>query len=134
MSDGRGKFALHNAPAGTENASSAQVFDYDNDGLLDLIVNTESGLSIERNIGDGWLDVTASSTKTAKPAAGSRQMLSADIDADGDEDLFVSTNSGTLGLLTNYGGNVNASETIRLQGRNSNRTGVGAKIDLAPEA
>ena len=43
LSDGRGAFAVAPAPAGTAGALAAQFVDYDDDGLLDLLVATREG-------------------------------------------------------------------------------------------
>jgi len=133
VSDGRGKFVLKDAPVGTENAASAQFLDYDNDGLLDLIVNTDQGFTLARNLGNSWTAATSDAFKikadSKNALINSRQLLSGDVDRDGDVDLFAFTNNGSLHFVSN-GGGTNNSEIVRLQGRVSNRTGIGAKIDL----
>ncbi|MCU1289806.1 MAG: putative system TPR-repeat lipoprotein [Acidobacteria bacterium] len=134
VSDGRGKFTFRDAPRGTENAASAQFLDYDNDGLLDLIVNTEKSFVVSRNMGNGWTnaDSTAFVIKTDSNNAlkGSRQMLSGDVDGDGDVDLLTFAKNGSLHFVRNAGGEKNNSEIVRLTGRVSNKTGIGAKIDM----
>ncbi len=134
VSDGRGKFTLQTAPTGTESAVSAQFLDYDNDGLLDLIANTEKGFVIARNLGDAWTNADSSAfkikTDSNNALENSRQILSGDVDGDGDIDLFAFAKNGSLHFLRNAGGSANNSEIVRLQGRVSNRTGIGAKIDL----
>ena len=128
VSDGRGKFVLKDAPAETENANAAQFIDYDNDGLLDLVVNTPNGLAAIRNLGDGWAKADSKIFKTT--FAASDEFLASDVDNDGDIDLLTFDKNGTPRFLRNDGGNANNSEIVFLQGRVSNRTGIGAKIDM----
>ncbi len=130
ISDGRGKFELKDAPPGTESSSAAQFVDYDNDGLLDLIVTTPDGLKISRNLGNAWTDASGKMFKMTAGASNSNQILSADIDGDGDVDLLTFDKTGTLRFLRNDGGNANNAESLRLQGRVSNKTAIGAKIDM----
>ena len=130
VSDGRGSFVLKDAPAGTENAASAQFLDYDNDGLLDLIVNTDKGFAVARNLGDGWTKAENTAFKPESKIIGSRQILAGDVDVDGDVDLLAFAENGSLKFMQNVGGNANNSEVLRLRGRVSNRTGIGAKIDM----
>jgi len=125
ISDGNGKFVIKDAPKGTENATASQFLDYDNDGLLDLIVSTSKGLFISRNLGSEFAEATAKPFKQSASFANSTKILSADLDNDGDLDLLINRH-----FLRNDGGNVNNSKILRLQGRVSNRTAIGAKIDL----
>lgn len=130
VSDGRGKFEIVDAPPGTENASTAQFLDYDNDGLLDLIAITTKGFVVSRNLGNRWANASNSSFKTNADITNSTQMLSADFDSDGDVDLFAFDKIGRLRFLRNEGGNANNVEVLRPQGRVSNKTAIGAKIDM----
>ena len=130
VSDGRGKFVLKDASPETTNATAAQFVDYDNDGLLDLIVNTPKGLTAIRNLGDLWAKSDNSIFKTADNIYNSKEILASDIDNDGDIDFLTFDESGTPRFLRNDGGNANNSEIVFLQGRVSNRTGIGAKIDM----
>jgi tetratricopeptide (TPR) repeat protein len=125
VSDGGGKFTIKDAPNGTENATASQFLDYDNDGLLDLIVATAKGLLISRNLGGEFAEATAKPFKQSASFAGAAKILSADLDNDGDLDLIIGGR-----LLRNDGGSVNNAEILRLQGRVSNRTAVGAKVDM----
>jgi len=125
VSDGSGKFKIKDAPPGTESATASQFLDYDNDGLLDLIVSTSKGLLISRNLGGEFAEATAKPFKQSASFANAPRLLSADLDNDGDLDLIVNGR-----FLRNDGGNANNSEIVRLQGRASNKTGIGAKIDM----
>lgn len=134
MSDGQGRFKTAAAPVGTEGIKAAQFLDYDNDGLLDCVTLSSAGLRIQRNIGDGWADVTeravagdfvTGSTTGVKET--NQHFASADLDGDGDVDLILQSNQTKIGR--NDGGSQNNSVRVRLAGKVSNRSGVGAKIE-----
>lgn len=61
---------MKDAPRGTENATAAQFLDYDNDGLLDLIVNTDKGFAVARNLGENWSNADSSAFKIKTDASG----------------------------------------------------------------
>ncbi|HKC63756.1 MAG TPA: FG-GAP-like repeat-containing protein, partial [Pyrinomonadaceae bacterium] len=137
ISDGLGKFKMVQAPAGAGAASAAQFLDYDNDGLLDLILLTNSGLRIWRNVGDDWMNVSEravsrefTSVAEDKVDSSGHLLASGDLDGDGDTDLIVRSFSGTLRIARNDGGNINHSLRVNLTGRVSNRSGIGAKIEV----
>jgi lipoprotein NlpI len=136
MSDGQGRFKITPAPAGTEGATSAQFLDYDADGLLDCVILTNMGFTVLRNLGDGWANVTeravARDLFPAVPAGtnvAGRIFASGDMDGDGDTDLIALAASGEVKIVRNDGGNRNSSVRVRLTGKVSNRSGVGAKIE-----
>jgi Tfp pilus assembly protein PilF len=131
LSDGREKFKTIPAPDGTEGARAAQFLDYDNDGLLDLVALTRTGLRVWRNVGDGWADVSprAVAANLAGADSSTRLLASGDVDGDGDTDLFALSNAGGLRFARNDGGNANHSLRVSLAGKVSNRSGVGAKIE-----
>ena len=139
-SDGRGGFAVSEAPASAAGAEAAQFVDYDNDGLLDLLVVGTKGLRLLRNLGRSWADVSAAAfpDELRNGSFEGAALAIADLDQDGDPDAIVATPSRLL-LLENRGGNRNRSFALRLKGKVSNRDGLGAKVEIragqpAPEA
>jgi len=133
-SDGRYHFKTSAPPASVAGATAAQFFDYDNDGLLDLVVASPKGLRLIRNVGDGWADVSEKATRAASGGSGTqsqpRALASADLDGDGDTDIIFGVPGGGLRVLRNEGGNRNNSVRVRLAGKVSNRGGVEAKVDV----
>ncbi|HKO60692.1 MAG TPA: FG-GAP-like repeat-containing protein, partial [Pyrinomonadaceae bacterium] len=126
VSDGKEKFKIAEAPAGSDGALAVQFFDYDNDGLLDVIMVTNKGLRVWRNIGNGWTDTSERAVTSG--LAAHRPFNAADIDNDGDTDLVLPSGS-EVRIARNDGGNSNQSLRVRLSGKVSNRSSVGAKIE-----
>jgi tetratricopeptide (TPR) repeat protein len=130
MSDGKEKFKTISGPVGTDRARAAQLLDYDNDGLLDCVLNTDRGLRVWRNVGDSWIDSSERAVaRELKSTAADRVFAAGDIDNDGDTDIIVGSSSGGLRVGRNDGGNINHSVRVSLTGRVSNRSAVGAKIE-----
>ncbi len=124
-------------------------FDYDNDGKLDLFVANghtfqrrdapqflapETGqLFWNQGVGHGFYDVSAASGEYFRTPYVGRGAAYADYDNDGDLDVVVVNHGGPAVLLRNDGGNRAHWLKVKLEGRRSNRTAVGAKIRLVAE-
>ncbi|HEY7184919.1 MAG TPA: CRTAC1 family protein [Vicinamibacterales bacterium] len=124
----------------------AVSFDADNDADLDLgIVNghvmnspghvrpgaTEAQRKLLlRNTGGRFTDVGRQSGPGFSVDKVGRALAAADIDNDGDVDLLVVNNGGTVDLLRNDGGNGNNAIVIRLIGTTSNRDAIGARVKV----
>ena len=133
LSNGRGAFLLSDAPMSTRGTTAAQIFDYDNDGLLDLLAITPDGPHLLRNVGPEWTEVTetaVSPTARAQGAAGLEAVAAGDLDLDGDTDLVTLTAAGGVGVWRNDARQGNESLEVRLAGLVSNRSGIGAKVEL----
>ncbi|MDE0317146.1 MAG: CRTAC1 family protein [Candidatus Poribacteria bacterium] len=124
------------------------LFDYDNDGDLDIFVANGSTFQkldqpevlipqhnqLFRNEGDGtFSDVSKSTGITNLPARVSRGTAFGDYDNDGDVDIFIANNYDRPTLLRNNANDLSNSNNwlhVKLVGENPNRNAVGAKIQL----
>jgi hypothetical protein len=108
------------------------LFDYDNDGFLDLFVASPSGASaLYRGDGTGRL-APAPANAGAFPAALAAEAV--DADGDGDLDLVLVTPSGGAEYFENKGGNANAWIDVALEGLPTgsakvNRLGFGSEVE-----
>jgi len=123
-----------------------RLADFDNDGRKDLLIGQahvmdnielnfphlrykESPL-IARNTGKGFEDVSASAGEVFQQRFVARGMAVGDIDNDGRLDAVINSHDGGLFVLHNVSKNTNHWLTLKLEGRTSNRDGIGAQIKL----
>jgi hypothetical protein len=133
-------------PASVETLGfGTKVFDYDNDGNLDIYVTNghvtdnvklydpqlnylQTDLLYQNTGGGHFRDVSAQSGPAFRIQHLGRGLAAADFDNDGDLDLVVTDAGGRPLLLRNDGGNRNHWIAIRARGRESNRFGIGSKV------
>ena len=137
LSDGRGRFRLEAGPPGSQGAVAAQLFDYDSDGLLDLVSVSPLGPRVYRNLGRTWREETDRALSADVRSGGEVASIAAgDLDRDGDTDIVARMQSGDVRVWRNDinampgGGNRHRSLRVELTGRVSNRAGMGASVEM----
>jgi len=118
---------------------SGNLFDYDNDGYLDLFITNgnphrleeQEDVLVRNDRGQRFLDVSAVSGEYFHRKYVGRGAAVGDYDNDGDMDILIMNLNGPAILLRNDGGNRNHWLTIRTIGTKSNRCGIGARIRLS---
>ena len=114
------------------------IFDFDNDGLLDILV-FHGGLihlipqehSLFRGLGNGkFVDVSREAGPVLDAKTVARGACFADYDNDGKVDAFVVNLGAPATLLHNVSANSNHWIAIQLKGTKSNRDGIGARVTV----
>ena len=104
------------------------LFDYDNDGWLDLLACGGHGVRVWRNAGHaGFIDTTR--TLGLDRTGPVESIVAADFDGDGDTVLVSSADTG-LRFWRNDGGNQNRQLKLRLAGNRSNSSSLGVRVEL----
>jgi ASPIC and UnbV/FG-GAP-like repeat len=129
-----------NLPARALNGWMSSFFDYDNDGELDLFLvngcqsaqdSGDLGPELWENQGDGkFVNVTEKVGLNQFRGKPYRSATFGDFHNDGDTDVLLTVNGGAPVLLRNDGGNQNNWIKVRLQGTNSNKSGIGTKVEV----
>ncbi|MGH9767571.1 MAG: FG-GAP-like repeat-containing protein [Blastocatellia bacterium] len=132
LSDGKGgfKFALDGPIQGrVPFGAVAQFADYDNDGLLDILIGAFSSILGGRNTGEYRVMRWANLLPLETPLLENRAFASGDINDDGAIDLIVTKADGSILAFRNEGAGKNYAR-LALSGKTSNRSAVGAKAEL----
>jgi Tfp pilus assembly protein PilF len=130
LSDGRGTFNTTSLTPAV-GALAAQILDYDADGLLDLLIVTAQGPRMARNVGRGWTDVTARAfpPSLAAPLSDVPALATGDLDGNGTTDIVFRARDG-LRIWRNTRSTPAHTVHPQLAARVSNRSGIGAKIEM----
>ncbi|MBI5086228.1 MAG: CRTAC1 family protein [Acidobacteria bacterium] len=132
-------------------AFGTKLFDYDNDGDIDIYCTNghvtdnvhlyDPALSYKQsdllyeNVGGGkFKDVSRESGPAFRMLHVGRGAAIGDFDNDGDLDIAIADCGGPALLFRNDGGNRNHWLAVRARGRESNRSGVGAKVRITTGA
>ncbi len=151
VNQGNGFFADRTFPSGVGTASvghsgwSLKILDVDNDGWKDVFaagshvvdnvalysptVTYEEGSFLYRNTGDGRIEDLSTRVGPDLQAPGAwRGVAAADFDNDGALEVAVSRLNGAAALFVRDGGPRHSWVLLDLEGRRSNRDGLGARV------
>jgi enediyne biosynthesis protein E4 len=150
--NGDGTFAYTSPASGlsrmtmTHSGWGVRFFDFDNDGLKDLLVaqghdldtiettspnlRYREPLLLARNTGKEFQDVTSVAGAALEEAWVWRGLAIGDLDNDGRLDAVVTANDGPVRVLHNETVNSNHWILLKLTGHKSNRDAIGAVVKI----
>ncbi|MGH9837290.1 MAG: FG-GAP-like repeat-containing protein [Blastocatellia bacterium] len=132
LSDGKGGFkAGLDGPIQGRVAmeSVAQMADFDNDGLLDMLGLAFSSIHFRRNTSDFRQMPGISAAPEQTLILDNRALASGDLDGDGAIDVVAVKADGSFAVLRNQGANKNYVH-LSLAGKTGNRSAIGAKVEM----
>ena len=119
---------------------SSQLFDFDNDGDLDVLLlsaplfsqddRSHQSFFLLENRDGTFHDVSSDAGLNHFWGIPVRGVSVSDYDGDGDLDFAVNVNGDRPLLFRNDGGNANNWVTLETRGTNSNKLGIGAKVEI----
>src|SRR5690349_1808866 len=152
LNNGDSSFTYASLSTGIARATSlhsgwgVRFLDYDNDGWKDLLVaqghdldtvelnypnlHYREPMSLIRNTGKDFVDVSAESGPVFQQPWVGRGLAIGDIDNDGRVDAVVTTNDGPIHILHNETPTQNHWLLLKLVGHKSNRDAIGAEVKL----
>jgi enediyne biosynthesis protein E4 len=155
--DGNGSFSDASVEAGIASPTLPFVgfgvafFDADNDGTLDMSVvnghvidntavfrpgssHAQRRLLFRNTNGRRFAEVSRQSGPGFAGQTVGRTLIAGDINNDGDVDLVVTNNGGSLDVLRNNAGRDRHALEVRVIGVRSNRNGIGARVTITAQA
>ena len=112
-----------------ENSEGSSWGDFNNDGFIDLFITNDGVNSLYQNV-DGQSFIKTTNTILTSTSNNSNGTSWIDFDNDGDLDLFIANGGNQKNLFYINSGNENHWIKIKLIGRTSNKSAIGAKVKI----
>ncbi|MFQ6007596.1 MAG: FG-GAP-like repeat-containing protein [Candidatus Zixiibacteriota bacterium] len=137
LNDSKAQFApkelmvLNNIVSGAR-TTELQLLDFDNDGLLDILIGAEDGkLFLLANDGSGNFSLFSENLISFEGVEGTIVSLDAgDVDNDGDVDILGAWSGGVPFLLENRGGESANWLEVEPVGQRISKQGIGSKLEV----